>query len=151
MKYSVIRFLILAALFVALAMGSIRQISSNSDKRQITAQAERATAKPEVDAEPLSYRSPGAAHKLLLPAEDAATENALLSSKQARRAKKYKAFTLLELSDATFANLDEATRERAQLRDDFNLILLNRGQLEPPAPEPAISAELRAPARATRG
>lgn len=151
MKYSAIRFLILAALFVALAMGSIRQISSNSDKRLVTAQAERATAKPKVDAEPLSYRSPGAAHKLLLPAEDTATANALLTSKQARRAKKYKAFTLLEVSDATFASLDDATRERAQLRDDFNLILLKRGQLDTTAPEPQISAELRAPARATRG
>ncbi len=151
MKHSAIRLQIIAALFIAVAICGIRQTSSNTDKRQVAAQPERTARKLARQSEPLSYRSPGATHKLMLRGEDAATVNALLATGQARRAKTYKAFTLLEVSDDALATLDDATRQRAELRDDLNLILLRRGQLDTTAPEPAISDDLRAPANAPRG
>ena len=150
MRYSSVRFFTIAALFLAVALSSIQQTSSNTEKQKVSAQSEGTKTKLPVRAEPLSYRSPSAAHKILLPAEDAATVNALAQAKQARRVKKYNAYTLLEVSEETLASLDEATRERAQLRDDFNLILLRRGQLDTTTPEPQINAELRAPANAPR-
>ncbi len=90
----------------------------------------------------LSYRSPGATHKLILPADDPLGAR-LLSSRAARKFRKYGTYSVIEVSDAELNSLDAVTLERAHLRDDLNLVMLKRGQLDTTGAEPAISDDLR--------
>jgi hypothetical protein len=99
---------------------------------------------------PLSYRSPGSKHKLLIPAEDAGLEQKLLSSRGTGKARKYGAFSLVEVSDEQLASLDSKVLERAEVRDDLNLVMLKRGQIDTAGPEPKISDDLVQPSRSPR-
>src|SRR4030095_6570166 len=99
---------------------------------------------------PLSYRSPGAAHKLMLPSDDPHLEKLVLSSRAIHKSKKYGAYSIVEVSDAELNSLDDATLERAQLRDDLNLVLLRRGQIDTTGLAPAISSDLRQPVSTDR-
>src|SRR6266550_1170003 len=101
-------------------------------------------------AKPLSYRSPGAAHKLMLPADDPQLENLVLSPRSPHKSKKYGAYSLVEVSDAELNSLDDATLERAQLRDDLNLVMLKRGQIDTTGLAPIIANDLCQPETATR-
>lgn len=94
---------------------------------------------------PLSYRSPGSKHKLLIPAEDKELEQKFVSSRATGRARKYGAYSLVEVSDQQLASLDASVLERAQVRDDLNLILLRRGQIDTAGPEPKIADGLLQP------
>ncbi|HVG19223.1 MAG TPA: S8 family serine peptidase, partial [Blastocatellia bacterium] len=94
---------------------------------------------------PLSYRSPGSKHKLLIPAEDAELTSEFLSSRATGKARKYGAYSLVEVSDQQLASLDSKVLERAQVRDDLNLVLLRRGQIDTAGPDPKISRELFQP------
>src|SRR6476660_8942127 len=70
---------------------------------------------------PLSYRSPGAAHKLLLEASDSDTEQRLVASGALRKLKKYGSYSVAEVGDRELGMLDARTLERVELRDDLNL------------------------------
>jgi hypothetical protein len=91
---------------------------------------------------PLSYRSPGAWHKLVIPAEDQKVQEQLAAS-GARRIRRYKSFTLVEVNDDELARLGARALERVQLRDDLNLLMLRCGQIDTTGPEPQIRADLR--------
>ncbi|HEX8088923.1 MAG TPA: S8 family serine peptidase [Blastocatellia bacterium] len=99
---------------------------------------------------PLSYRSPGSKHKLLIPAGDAELEREFLSSRATARTRKYGAYSLVEVSEQQLASMDSRVLERAQVRDDLNLVLLRRGQIDTTGPAPKISEELRQPAGLAR-
>src|SRR6185369_3637935 len=49
---------------------------------------------------PLSYRSPGAAHKVLIEASDSETEQKLVASGALRKLKKYGSYSVAEVRDA---------------------------------------------------
>lgn len=171
MRRFAVELLVIALLLVAMAGSGIRQTSSNAgdgtrSKRQTADSPARAIQKrisEQTAVAPLSYRSPGATHKLLIPTA-AATADAY--RRLARRTKVYGDYTLIEVTDAALAHLQETVSlspqtmangaeadeagggdgERAQLRDDWNLILLRRGQLDTTAAEPPIREDLRQPA-----
>jgi hypothetical protein len=146
MKSTAVKILTMICLLSALALSGSWRASSHTDKKSLTPVSQESVEKRILatsHAEPLSYRSPGASHKLLIPSEDAALASQLLAAKGAKRVRKYGAFTLLEVSDETLAALNDETLKGAQLRDDFNLILLRRGQIDTTAPEPYVAAELR--------
>ncbi|HKS39556.1 MAG TPA: S8 family serine peptidase [Blastocatellia bacterium] len=88
---------------------------------------------------PYSYRSPGAKHKLVIPAEDRELRQALHSSRE----RKYGAYSIIEVSDETLDALDRKTLERAELRDDLNIVMLRRGQIDTAGPEPRVGEDLR--------
>src|SRR5215216_2865130 len=92
---------------------------------------------------PLSYRSPGSKHKLLIPSEDAELEQEFLSSRAGAKARKYGAYSLVELSDQQLTSLDPRVLERARLRDDLNLVMLKGGQLDTTGPVPQLSDDFR--------
>jgi hypothetical protein len=74
---------------------------------------------------------------------DRELEARLLASGQARRLRRYAAYTILEVTDSALASLDARALERAALRDDMNLIMLKPGQMDTTAPEPHIGHDLR--------
>jgi hypothetical protein len=146
MKSSAVKILTIAGLLFAVAWSGHWRASSHTDKKSLTQVSEDPLAKrisARSNVEPISYRSPGASHKLLLSSEDALLASPLLSAKGTKRARKYGAFTLLEVSDESLATLDLEALKGAELRDDFNLILLRRGQIDTTAPAPQVARELR--------
>ncbi|MBI3650363.1 MAG: S8 family serine peptidase [Acidobacteria bacterium] len=146
MKSGAVKILTITVLLLAVALSGNWRASSFSDKKSLSQVADEPLAKrlsAKANVEPLTYRSPGTAHKLLVPHQEAALAERLLASKSVKKARKYGAFTLLEVSDESFTRLDPQVLERLQLRDDFNLILLRRGQLDTTAPEPSITPALR--------
>ncbi len=153
MKSTAVKIFTIAVLLLAVAMSGSWRTFSNTDKKSRTQLSEEPFAKRALargSVEPLSYRSPGSSHKILVPAEEAALSARLLSTKSAKKVKKYGAFSLIEVSDETLLSLDEKSFERVQLRDDFNLIMLRGGQLDTTAPEPQVNQLLRQETHATR-
>jgi hypothetical protein len=146
MKSAAVKVLTISLLSLAVMMSGNQHASSDTNKNSLTHLSEASVAKRQLaqaSLEPLTYRSPGASHKILLPTQDAELAANLLSAKKVKKAKKYGSFTLLEVSDETLASLYESDMQGAQLRDDFNLILLKRGQIDTTAQEPQIKLELR--------
>jgi subtilase family protein len=94
---------------------------------------------------PLSYRSPGAKHKLVVPAGDAQIYSRIISTGQARRVRKYGSYTLFEIDDAALGSLDARELERTEVRDDWNLIKLRRGQIDTTGAEPLVNSDMRQP------
>src|SRR5215208_4197225 len=92
---------------------------------------------------PRSYRSPGSKHKLLIPSEDVELEQEFLSSRAVAKARKYGAYSLVELSEQELTSLNSRVLERAQLRDDFNLVMLKGGQIDTTGPAPILSDDFR--------
>lgn len=91
-------------------------------------------------ASPRSYRSPGATHKLMIPAGEAPALEAR------RRSQRYDSFTIVEVSNAELQSLGrKGAMSRFSLRDDLNLILLRSGQIDTTGPEPEVPADLRQP------
>jgi hypothetical protein len=99
---------------------------------------------------PLSYRSPGSKHKILIPAEEVELEQELLSSR-AVKAQKYGAYSLVEVSDEQLSSLGSRVLERAQVRDDLNLVMLKRGQIDTTGSGPEVNEDLRQPDIRARG
>jgi len=99
---------------------------------------------------PLSYRSPGARHKLVVDHRTDAGRRALqsLSTRTASRIRKYDSFSLIETDSTELARLRADDLEHAQVRDDFNLVLLKRGQIDTSGPEPQVQPGLREPSGA---
>src|SRR5947207_12950680 len=151
MKSFIVSISFAASLLILLAI--VGALPARSDIRQskFKQQSEdRVPNKPfQKGAKPLSYRSPGAAHKLMLPADDPQLEQLALSSRSPHKSKKYDSYSLVEVSDAELNSLDNATLERAQLRDDLNLVMLKRGQIDTTGLAPIIANDLRQPQNST--
>lgn len=145
MKSFALRVSLAASLLALFSLVGALPGQSDDRKPQLNRQSEdRATkgrARPGV--KQLSYRSPGATHKLLLPADDLDIEQQLMSSRATRKAKKYGAYSLVEVTDAELGTMAAATLDRASLRDDLNLMMLRPGQLDTTGPEPTIASDLR--------
>jgi hypothetical protein len=151
MKSFTLRISLAGSLLILLSLVGALPTRSDSARAQFNQEEDR-TRKPRSRSglKPLSYRSPGATHKLMLPADDPELEQQLLSMRVVRRLKKYRAYSVAEVGDAELGSLDAATLERASLRDDLNLVLLRRGQLDTTGPAPIISNDLRQPETASR-
>ena len=98
---------------------------------------------------PLSYRSPGSKHKLLIPAEDVELAQEFIPSRATGKTRRYGAYSLVEVSDQQLASLNSRTLERAEVRDDLNLVLLKRGQIDTAGPAPKVSGDLLQPSGLT--
>ncbi len=142
------RSLIVITVLLAFAFASIWTTSSATQSpsakgRTAAATARRKPAMLQHRAEPLSYRSPGARHKLVISADDQPLATQLIASGAARRIRQLGAQILLEVEESALAALSPQALARATLRDDWNLIRLKRGQLDTTAPAPAIGDDLR--------
>jgi hypothetical protein len=146
MKSSTGKVLTIAVLLFALAMCGSWRSFSNTDKKSPTQASQSLIpkgklAKSSVEAQ--TYRSPGAAHKILISNQQPAGSPTLLSARDIKKARKYGTYSLLEVTEETLSALGEQASENFQLRDDFNLILLRSGQLDTTAPEPQVHQSLR--------
>jgi hypothetical protein len=146
MKSTAVKVLTIGVLLFAVATCGNWRSFSNTDKKSLAQLSQKSFAQGKLQkshVEALSYRSPGTSHKILVANHGATLSTALLSSKSIKKARKYGAFSLLEVSDEMLSSLDEKSLEHVQLRDDFNLILLRRGQIDTTAPEPQVNQLLR--------
>ena len=151
MKSFTLRISLAASLLILLSLVGALPTRSDSARTQLDKSPDQARQhRPVPGVKPLSYRSPGATHKLMLPADDPELEQRLVSDRIVRKLKKYRAYSIAEVGDAELSSLDAATLERATVRDDLNLILLKRGQLDTTGPAPIITEELRQAETATR-
>ena len=144
MKSFTLRISLAASLLMLLALVGALPTRSDSGRARVNQQSEdraKGVARPGV--KQLSYRSPGATHKLLLPADDNDIEQQLMSSRATRKSKKYGAYSLVEVTEAELSSMDAATLGRANLRDDLNLVMLKPGQIDTTGPEPVIASDLR--------
>ena len=152
MKSFTLRISLVASLLILLSLVGALPTRSDSGRAQFNRQSEdrptKGPASPGV--KQLSYRSPGATHKLMLPVDDAEIEHRLLSSRSSRKSKKYGAYSLVEVTEAELSSMDAATLERAHLRDDLNLVMLKQGQIDTTGPEPIIGSDLRQNETASR-
>lgn len=144
MKSFTLRISLVASLLVLFCLVSALPTRSDSGKAQFNRHSSAPAGRSaRAGVKPLSYRSPGATHKLMLPGEDTGLEQQVLTSSAVHKIKRYGAYSLVEVSDGELGSMDRATLERATLRDDLNLVLLKRGQIDTTGPEPAISNDLR--------
>ncbi|HYP29260.1 MAG TPA: S8 family serine peptidase [Blastocatellia bacterium] len=133
-------------LFLAVSLAGYPTFSDSGDGKGLQlkgAEAGRKRASLFPAREPLSYRSPGASHKIVVPSEERALELELINSGSARRVRNYGSYSLLEVSSEALSRLGARALTRAALRDDFNLIKLRRGQIDTTGPEPAVKEDLR--------
>jgi hypothetical protein len=143
--------LVISLLIAIVLIGALPTHSDTQRSKQRLTNEDRATKRGGRHATlPLSYRSFGAQHKLLIPAEDAALEQQMDAAHLTRRTRKLGAYSLVEVSDETLANLSARVLERAQVRDDLNLVMLKRGQIDTTGPAPQIESDLRQTASSSR-
>ncbi|HET8678146.1 MAG TPA: hypothetical protein VFO63_20255, partial [Blastocatellia bacterium] len=149
-----LRVSLVATLLVATAALAALPASSSIGKAQLEGAAGVAPKTKSVESRnatpPLSYRSPGARHKFIVPSDAAHLEEAVLSSADRWRIKKYGSYTLVEAEGSALARLDAGALGRVELRDDMNLILLKRGQIDTTAAPPLITGDLAQPAGSPR-
>jgi hypothetical protein len=152
MKGFTLRISLAASLLVLLSFVAALPTRSDTGRAQTNREPDGRKAKGRVTkgVKQLSYRSPGATHKLLLSADDSDIEQRLMSSRSARNAKNYGQYSLVEVSEAELSAMDAATLDRAQLRDDLNLVMLKPGQIDTTGAEPAIPSDLRQPETSSR-
>ncbi|HJQ68223.1 MAG TPA: S8 family serine peptidase [Blastocatellia bacterium] len=140
------RVSLVAALLAATAALAALPASSSSDKARLQRATLDASKNKSVQSRnassPLSYRSPGARHKFVVPSDAAHIEEAILSTEGQKRVKRYGSYTLVEADGEALARLDAGALERVELRDDMNLILLKRGQIDTTAGLPAVTGDL---------
>jgi subtilase family protein len=145
MKGFTLRLSLVASLLVMFSLVGALPGQSDNSKHQFNPQsqdrARKGPARPGV--RQLSYRSPGANHKLMVPADDTDIEQRLMASRSARKAKKYGAYSLVEVTEAELSSMDASTLDRASVRDDLNLMMLKPGQIDTTGPEPVIDNDLR--------
>lgn len=149
-----LRVSLVATLLVATAALAALPASSSIGKAQLEGAAGVAPKTKSVESRnatpPLSYRSPGARHKFIVPSDAAYLEEAILSTADRWRIKKYGSYTLVEAEGSALARLDAGALGRVELRDDMNLILLKRGQIDTTAAPPLITGDLAQPAGSPR-
>src|SRR5215813_11348821 len=150
MKSFTLRISLIASLLVLLSLVGVMPTRSDSGQKLNPQFDNRRTKGPtQPGVRQLSYRSPGASHKVMVPSDEAETAQRLLS-RGGRKARKYGAYSLVEMSEAELSTVDSSTLEHAQVRDDFNLMLLKPGQIDTKGPEPIIDNELRQPETSAR-
>lgn len=146
MKSVIFKASLMLALLVSISfvgtLPSSSDIGRSNLKRQLEGKEGRTRAAVK-RARPLTYRSPGATHKLVIRSNDLELHNRLRGSRLAHRAQSYGEFSIVEVTNEALASIDASALERAELRDDFNLIMLKRGQIDTTSPEPKIDAELK--------
>ncbi len=150
MNAMITRASIVTSSLLMLALVGAFSTSSNNDRQRVVGRTESGSisqrrAASRLAMKPLSYRSPGRLHKLIIPRSESGLEARLLSSGSARRVRDLPSSTLIEVTDETLASLDSATLERARLSDDMNLVLLKAGQIDTTGAAPQVSEELRQP------
>jgi hypothetical protein len=152
MKSFLLRISLISSLLVLLSLVGVMPTRSDSERTQLNPQLDNRRAKGPTNpgVKQLSYRSPGASHKIMLPSDDAEMTQRFLSARDGRKAKKYGAYSLVEMSEVELSTLDSSTLERAHLRDDFNLMMLKPGQIDTTGAEPIIDNELRQPETSAR-
>lgn len=115
--------------------------SSNTEQKRLRESAVSQKSSRSV-AEPLAYRSPGGSHKLVLASNDKEMEARILAS-GVRRFRRYGSYTIAEVNDTALASLNAAALARISLRDDLNLLMLRRGQIDTTGAEPQIEDDLK--------
>ena len=148
MKAMITRASIVTTSLLILALVGAFSTSSNNDRQRVVGRTESGSisqrrAAARLAMKPLSYRSPGRLHKLIIPRAESEIEARLLTSRSARRVRDLPSSTLIEVTDETLASLDSATLERAQLSDEMNLVLLKAGQIDTTGAAPQVSEALR--------
>lgn len=109
----------------ALAVSALLIMQAGSPASRAAQPALPAKAKPERQARPVAYRSPGKRHKLRV--HDAQLASAL-RQQGARLVANYGSFQILSADEKTAAKAEEL--EAVEWRDEENLILLNAGPLD---------------------
>jgi Subtilase family len=148
MRDFVLKASLVASLLLMIALVGAWPTRSDNSSERVRQSGERATAEKRGRRQastPLSYRSPGFKHKLIIPAEDVELEQEFISSRAGGKARKYGAYSVVEVSDQQLAALDSSVLERAQVRDDLNLVMLKRGQIDTAGPGPEVSGDLLQP------
>ena len=144
-----LRVSLVAALLVATAALAALPASSSSRKAGLERAAGDGPKNKSVQSRgatsPLSYRSPGARHKFIVPSKTQHLEKAILSSDDRGRIKRYGSYALVEADGSALARLDAGALEQVELRDDMNLIFLKRGQIDTTAGAPLITGDLARP------
>jgi hypothetical protein len=92
---------------------------------------------------PISYRSPGSHHKLVIEGRASDLEQTLSLSGAVTKIRRLGAYSILEVSQDALDTLAPELLARASLRDDLNLIQLKRGQIDTTGPDPYVPAQLR--------
>jgi hypothetical protein len=88
MRGIAVKISVIASLFLAMTSVGFWHTSSNSDRNRLTQKAEDSFQKSKFSPnEPLSYRSPGSLHKVLIASEDRALSANLRASKGAGKTK----------------------------------------------------------------
>src|ERR1700686_1612179 len=102
MKGLVLRISLAVSLFTLLSLVGALPTRSDSTPPQLDRQsADRPTKRnSQTGVKPLSYRSPGATHKLIVPSDDPELERRLLSSPAVRKLKKYGHYSVVEVAAA---------------------------------------------------
>jgi hypothetical protein len=148
MRALIVKTSLVASLLLMIALvGAWPTRSDNGVKRAQQADEQRSAEKRGKRSEmsPLSYRSPGSKHKLLIPAGDAELEREFVSSRATGKSRRFKSYSVVEVSNEQLSSLDSRVLERAQVRDDLNLVLLKRGQIDTTGPDPKVSDYLLQP------
>jgi len=145
MKSLTLRVSIAASMLMLIALIGALPTRSDNRKAQFDQKSEDRSIKGPVHpgAKQLSYRSPGANHKLMLGAQDTDIENRLMSMRSARKAKKYQGYSVVEVSESELSSLDSSTLDRVTVRDDLNVMMLKPGQLDTTAPAPVVREDLK--------
>jgi len=145
LKSSLVTFLLL----LVAAVGALPTRSDSVQKRKSL--DERRTQKHgAMTSTPLSYRSPGALHKLVIANEDTELQQQLQAAKAIRKARKFNTYSVVEVSSETLDQLAPNALQRARVRDDLNLVLLKRGQIDTSGPAPVVADDLRQTTTAAR-
>ena len=152
MRAIILKTTLVASLLLAVSVvGALPTLSdSGSLKKREVGEDRSVKRQGQRRVTPYTYRSPGAKHKLLIPAEDATLERQLLSSSAGGRARKYGAYSLVEVNDTALDSLDSRALERAELRDDLNIVMLRRGQIDTTGPEPRVTEDLKSSSSSSR-
>ncbi len=144
MKAIILRASVIFALLVFIsAMGAMPTLSRSekNQKENLGASTQKKSVAARRRPAPLSYRSPGGFHKLSVP--DPILAEKILSSGKARKSRRFGTHTIIEISEAALGSLEAGDLERVDMRDDMNLVLLRRGQIDTTAPKPRLPEELR--------
>ena len=143
MKFAVLRVSLFALAIFAVVFVGTKTIRSDVQPVQARlSPTDRRRANSQIA--PLSYRSPGTRHKLLSRPRDIQLEQRLQSSTSAIISR-YEGYSVIDVSDTDLAQLDAVALQRVDLRDDMNLILLRRGQIDTTGADPIVDSRLRQP------
>ena len=141
-----VRAIFAAALVSGAAMLGAHSAATYSKREDFRSDLRRhAHAKLRGPAAPLSYRSPGSRHKLWIDSRVAHSNDSLMASLDGSPRRHYATFDLVDATAEQLSSLTPAELERIAVRDDFNIVLLKRGQIDTTGPEPLIPSDLRQP------